>query len=103
VEEGATVLKGVGGSKRRPFTVHVRSLGIKEITFYVDGRKVKTLKSSQAKNGQFSLRVDPRKLGYGAHKLSAKAVMADPACANIARSGVFVRPHPPVLKPKFTG
>jgi len=29
--------------------------------------------------------------------------MADPACASIARSGVFVRPHPPVVIPRFTG
>jgi hypothetical protein len=103
IEEGAIVLQGVGGAKRHPFTVYVKSLGIKTATFYVDGRKVETLTSSQAKKGRFSVRIDPRKLGYGVHRVSVKTVMADPACASIARSGVFVRPRSPVVPPKFTG
>jgi hypothetical protein len=30
-------------------------------------------------------------------------VMADAACANIARSGVFVHAKPATVTPKFTG
>ena len=103
VSESGIVLKGVSGSKRHPFTVHISSVGIKQITFYVDGHKVKSLKSSQARNGQFSLRINPRRFGYGAHTVSVKATATEPACANIARSGVFVRPRPPAIKPNFTG
>jgi len=103
VSQTGTILKGVSGSKRHPFTVHISSVGIKQITFFVDGRKVKTLKSSQASKGQFSVRINPRRFGFGAHTVSVKATSADPACANIARSGVFVRPRPPAIKPNFTG
>ena len=103
VNQSAIVLRGGTGSKRRPFRVHISALGIKEITFLLDGHKIKTLKSSQAKKGQFSLRVNARKLRHGAHTLVAKAVPTDPACPAIARTAVFVRPRPAVVKPKFTG
>jgi hypothetical protein len=103
VSEAAIVLQGGAGSKREPFTVHISAVGIKEITFLLDGHKVKTLNSSQAKNGQFSLRIDPRKLGYGAHTLSVTTVMTDAVCPRIARAAVFVRPKPKTITPKFTG
>ena len=97
------MLHGAGGSKRGPFTVRISALGIKQITFYLDNRKLKTLTKAQAKNGQFTIKIDPRKLSYGAHKVSLKTVMSDANCAKLARAGVFVHPHPPVVKPKFTG
>jgi hypothetical protein len=103
INESAIVLRGGAGSKRRRFKVHISAVGIKEIKFLLDGHKVKTLKSSQAKKGQFSVRIDPRKLRHGAHTLSARAVPTDPACPAIARTAVFVRPRPAVVKPKFTG
>jgi hypothetical protein len=103
VNQSAIVLRGGAGSKRRPFRVHISALGIKEITFRLDGHKIKTLKSSQAKKGKFSLRIDPRKLRHGAHRLSARTVSTDAACPPLARSAVFVRPRPAVVKPKFTG
>jgi hypothetical protein len=103
VSGSGDVLVGAGGSKRRPFIVRIQSLGIKQITFYVDGHKLKTLSASQAKGGFFSVTIDPRKYGYGGHTVSVKTVMVDAACPNLARAAVFVRPHPPVVVPKFTG
>ncbi len=103
INESAIVLHGATGSKRGPFTVYVSSLGIKQITFLVDGKKIKTLKSSQAKDGQFSVRIDPSKLGYGAHHLTVRTVMTDSACPPVARAAVFVKPHGPAVAPKFTG
>ena len=50
------------GSRRSPFSVRIPSFGIKEITFYLDGHKLKTLKASQAKHGEFSLTINPSKL-----------------------------------------
>jgi hypothetical protein len=103
VSEGTIALHGASGSKRGPFTVRISALGIKQITFYLDKRKLKTLTSAQAKNGQFTIKIDPRKLRFGAHTVSVKTVMSDANCANLARAGVFVHPRPPVVKPKFTG
>ena len=103
INESAIVIHGGTGSKRGPFTIRISSLGIKQITFLLDGKKVKTLKSSQAKGNKFSLRIDPSKLRFGAHTLSVRTVMTDAACPPVARAAVFVRPHTRVINPKFTG
>jgi uncharacterized repeat protein (TIGR01451 family) len=103
VSEPSLTLHGATGPKRVKFTVHIGSLGIKKITFYLDGRKLKTLNASQAKNGVFSLTINPRKLSYGAHRVSVKTVMSSSACANIARSAVFVHAHAGAVSPEFTG
>ena len=103
INETTIVLKGGSGSKRKPFTVSISSLGVKEITFYVDGKKLKTLTAAQAKNGQFVIKIDPRKLHFGAHTVTAKAVMTEAICPPLARSAKFVRPKPPKIIPKFTG
>ena len=91
------------GPKRRTFTLQVRSGAIRQITFYLDGRKLKTFKQSQAKGGKFTISIDPRKLAYGAHRISVKALSSDPRCASTARTAVFVRPHTRGFTMKFTG
>ena len=103
ISETLIVLHGASGSKRSAFTVHIPALGIKEITFYLDGKKIKTLSAAQAKNGEFDVKIDPGKLPYGAHKVSVKTTMSDSACPPLARSAVFVHPRPRTIKPKFTG
>jgi uncharacterized repeat protein (TIGR01451 family) len=96
-------LHGPSGPKRGVFTVRVNSAGIRQITFYLDGHKLKTLKQSQAKGGKFAIKIDPRKLSHGAHTLSIKAIGTDPKCGSIARSSVFVRPVAATRAVKFTG
>ncbi len=103
VSESGVHLVGATGSKRNTFTVRISALGVKEITFYIDNKKYKTLKSSQARNGQFAVKINPKKLGYGPHRVSVRTIMTEPACAKLARSSVFVRPKPPQVTPKFTG
>ena len=103
ISESLIVLHGASGSKHRPFTVHIAALGIKQITFYLDGHRLKTLTAAQANEGQFGVRIDPAKVRYGAHRVSVTTVMSQSACAPIARSAVFVHPRPAKIKPKFTG
>lgn len=95
--------RGPTGPKRGVFTVRVDSAGIKQITFYLDGHKLKTLKPSQAKSGKFTIKIDPRKLSHGAHRLSIKGVSSDPRCGSIARSSVFVHPLTASRAVNFTG
>jgi hypothetical protein len=90
IAESAIKLLGVARPKQRPFTARIKSLGIKQITFYIDGHKLKTMKASQARHGFFLIKIDPRTLSYGAHRLSVKTVMKSAACGRIARSAVFV-------------
>jgi hypothetical protein len=94
---------GPTGPERGVFTVRVSSAGIKQITFYLDGHKLKTLKQAQAKSGRFAIKIDPRKLSHGAHTLSIKGLSTDPKCGSIARSSVFVHPFAASRAVKFTG
>ena len=103
ISESAFVLHGATGSKRGVFTVRISSLGIKRITFYLDGRRLKTLSASKARHGEFELRINAKRLRYGAHRISVTTVMKDAACARIGRAAVFVRPRPARATPKFTG
>jgi hypothetical protein len=84
------------GPKRHAFTVQLSSVGAHELTVYLDGRKLKTFKPSQARNGKFTLTIDPRKLRFGSHKLVVKGVSTEPECTKIAATSAFVRPRPVV-------
>lgn len=99
----SAALSGAAGPKRKPFTVKTSAHGIKLITFYLDGRKLETLKQSQAKHGKFTIKINLLKLSLGAHKLVAKTLMSNPVCTSPAHSSVFVRPASERAKPKFTG
>lgn len=103
LSEAGAALIGAGGERRAPFTVRISSLGISQITFYLDGHALHTLDAAQAPAGQFAVRVNPRALAYGAHTLSVSTVMVQPACPSIALSSVFVRPRPRLVVPSFTG
>jgi hypothetical protein len=95
------VLRGVSAKVRRTLTAHVTALGVKSVTFYLDGRKLKTI--TKATNHRYSVKVNARKLGYGRHRLSVKATMRDAACARAAAAGSFVKVRPPTIRPKFAG
>ncbi len=103
VSAKAFALHGANGSKRRIFTVRVNSAGIRKITFYLDGRKLKTLSPAQARHGQFVVRINPRRLSFGAHRVSISAVLKPADCGKVARAAVFVRARPAKARPKFTG
>ena len=96
-------LRGLSGPKRSPFAVQIGSAGITQITFYLDGRNLKTMAQSQARGGKFTIKINPRKLSYGAHKLSVKAQRSQANCPVIARAGVFVHARAQRAAPKFTG
>jgi hypothetical protein len=95
------VLRGVSAKVRRALTVHVTALGVKSVTFYLDGRKLATV--TKATDHRYSVRINARKLGYGRHRLSARATMRDAACARAAAAGSFVKVKPPRTPPKFAG
>ena len=101
--EASPRMGGISGPQRRPFTVRVSSRGVKRITFYIDGHRVRTLQRSQAKGGQFSIKINPRRLSYGPHRVSFRTVMLNPTCATAASARTFVRPFAARVAPRFTG
>jgi Bacterial Ig domain len=94
-------LRGVSAKVRRALTAHVTALGVKSVTFYLDGRKLATV--TKATNHRYSVRINARKLGYGRHRLTARATMRDATCASAAAAGSFVKVKPPTIRPKFAG
>jgi hypothetical protein len=100
-------LRGPGGCMRGRFAASLRATGVKSVTFYMDGHKLKTLGSSNARKGQLTITIDASRLKVGAHRLLAKITMAPTASAasavHASRSLTFVRCASAVLTPKFTG
>ena len=83
-------------------TMLMRSKGIARITFYLDGRKLRTFTQSQASGEKFKLTIDVRKLRYGVHQVSFRVAMINRDCAATAAARMFFRPRPS-LGTRFTG
>ncbi len=94
-------LSGVIGRVRNTFSAHLTSLGVKSVTFYLDGRKLETM--TKPRHGRFSITIDARALSYGAHRLLAKATSKNHNCARASRSGTFVHVKAAATIPVFTG
>jgi hypothetical protein len=95
------VLRGLAARVRRSLSVHVTALGVKSVTFYLDGRKLKTV--TKAKNQRFAIKISARNLGYGRHRVQAKVKMSNAACSAAAAAAAFVKVRTPTIVPKFTG
>jgi hypothetical protein len=96
------IVHGATGAKRSAFNVQVNSVGIQLLTVFLDGHKLKTFHPSQAKNGKFSLKIDPVKLSHGVHTVTIRGTATQPNC-KIASASSFVRPFTAKRKPTFTG
>jgi hypothetical protein len=96
------VLRGASGSQTGTFTVWVRSAGIARITFYLDGRRVRSFNQSQSRGGKFKLKLNARRFRYGVHHVSIAATPVSANCASAASSRMIFRPRPR-LGIRFTG
>jgi hypothetical protein len=94
-------LTGVIGKVRNTLSAHLTGLGVKSVTFYLDGRKLETL--TTPRNGRFSITINATALSFGAHRLMAKATMKNRNCARVSRDGTFVHVKPAAVLPVFTG
>ena len=97
------VLHGVNGPQRGTFSVWMSARGLAQVTFYLDGRKLATLKHAQARHGVFKVLVHAGRLAHGAHRVSFKAVPSGAQCPRATGAKVFVRPARAARPPKFTG
>ena len=94
-------LTGVIGKVRNSLSAHLTGLGVKSVTFYLDGRKLLTV--TNPRHGRFSITINATRLAYGAHRLVAKATVSNPNCARISRAGTFVRVKAAAVPPVFAG
>lgn len=96
-------LRGVPHVARRPFTARLDAVGLVRMTVYLDGRKLKVLTREDVVAGTFAVRIDPRRLRRGVHRVRFVAEADASACTRLVRSRVFVRPRPAIAKQGFTG
>jgi hypothetical protein len=76
---------------------------ITKVTFYVDGRKVKTL-TKPNKGGGWSLSVNMRKVAYGSHRVVAKVEFTKASGTKAKRLRLsFSRCGANNVRPQFTG
>lgn len=95
------------GCVRASFRVSIKAAGVRSVSFYMDGRKLGTLSSRNARKGRLTLLIDPTRLSIGAHRLTAKITMAPAArtakATRATRSSTVLRCRSAVLTPRFTG
>jgi hypothetical protein len=86
-------LRGVFGTRAGTFTVRLTALGVKRVTFYLDGHKLKTV--TKAHGNYFTIAINTTGLSFGMHHLVAKATMKNKNCKTVERKGSFVHGIPP--------
>jgi hypothetical protein len=103
---GVTSSNAPQGCVRSSLRVNIRSAGVASVTFYLDGRRLKTLTWRNARKGLLTLEINSAKLKVGAHKLVIRITMAHGASkkATVASRTVrILRCHSAVVNPNFTG
>jgi len=92
------------GCRRRPFTASVRGRSIRRVRFFVDGRR---LPGVRRRAGRFYVRVDPRALRPGRHRLRSRVsfVSASQTRGRTIRTAftVCARRADRRAAPRFTG
>ena len=73
--------------------LRVRSQGYKQVSIYLDGRRLKTWRPAAAQPAKLAIRINPRGLPYGSHRVLAKPVARDRACGVKPVSQVFAYEH----------
>ncbi len=100
-------LHGPQGCVRGPFVASVKAAGVNTVVFYLDGHRLKTLSSKNARKGLLTVRIDASKLHIGVHHVLARITMnkasAAAKAAKAARSLTIVRCASSVVTPHFTG
>jgi hypothetical protein len=86
-----------------PFRARVSGRRIAQVTFFVDGRRRRTVKATEGRT-VFSLRVDPRGQDFEAHRITAKVrfTAGSGAQARTLRL-VYQRCSKGAVRPRFTG
>ena len=100
VVRGTARLRAPDGCRSARFTVRLSGRQIRRVTITLDGRTVRTFTRSQSR---YSVRIDPRGLRNGVHRIAVRVVFA-PASRTRARTlrSVFHRCQRQVA-PQFTG
>jgi hypothetical protein len=99
----APALNGPQGCVRGSFVVSVKAAGVRRVTFYLDGHKLKTMSAKNVRQGKFSISINGAKLRVGVHRVAAKIQMTSGTSGLITRRLTILRCASAAVVPKFTG
>jgi hypothetical protein len=101
IASGRASLRGPSGCVKQVFQARVKGRSIASVTFFVDGRRVKTV---NGKRVSYSVKVRPGTYGFGRHKIVARVVFTT-ASGTKARNIplTFRRCAQGATDPRFTG
>src|SRR4029077_7391527 len=104
VTPGSAKLRGPTGCPTSAATkATVTGKRITKVTFYLDGKKFKTVTKPDSK-GNWSVTLKPKTLPYGSHKVRVTVQFASDSGTKAKNlSLTFNRCRPAIVKPKFTG
>jgi hypothetical protein len=95
------------GCVRSSFRASVKSAGVRSVSFYMDGHRLKTMAARSARKGRLTITIDPSRLSVGAHRLMAKLTMVPSSSGakarHATRASTVLRCSSAVLTPRFTG
>lgn len=100
---GVARISRPAGSPTRPFTVAVTGRRIQSVVFYIDGRRVKTVRARPGRT-KFTVRIDPRRQSRRLHRVTARVTFT--AASRTRRSTVrltYRRPAAVARAPRFAG
>ena len=101
VAPGRARIAGARACPTRSFAVRVTGRSIRRVTFSVDGRRVATV-TRPDRLGRWQVRIDPRRLRTGTHRIVAQVQFVSGAGATRTLRTSF-RKCAQVAQPKFTG
>ncbi len=85
-----------------PFRVSVTGREIVSVTYYVDGRRVATMRA-RPRRTRFSLRIDPGGQGSGVHRVTARVRFTERSGSTSTRLRFTYRRRATSVRPRFTG
>jgi hypothetical protein len=101
IASGRASLRGPSGCVKQAFKARVSGRSIASVTFYVDGRKVKTISGKRA---AYVLQVRPGRYGFGRHKIVARVQFTAASGTKARRIPLtFRRCAQGAVAPRFTG
>jgi uncharacterized repeat protein (TIGR01451 family) len=104
IVSGAAKLSGPAACVSKKFTTKVTGRRIKSVTWFIDGKKVRTFTNKSGEASRTSFSVDPRRYGTGVHRLQARITFnaASRTAAKTLRM-TFQRCGRQAVAPQFTG
>lgn len=103
ITPGRARLLGPAGCTSRVFHARIRGVKIAKVVFKLDGRRIKTLTRKNFR-GTYAVRIDPRRLRLGVHRLVATVTFARGSATKAKTFRLAFQRCPRALRaPRFTG